>query len=362
MINNIKNHFFNLMPYGLLVKMRGKRYKASNILKLDPTISNIPQTDSQYKHIVSVQGFGFSGSGAVVDLLREFSNCLVLGSIDSEGSVTKGDRHINGEIDFLRHSGGFFEIERFLDDNNQFFKDALIKRFVRLVNSDAIFRDEKMAFLINQFYNQIIDFEIDTKGHCDYNWHISNNMYPDANIKVMKRFGVDEYRNICRKFLVSFFNLLYKKNYSHLVLDQLCGDMNFDFEKYQSYIPNLKLILVYRDPRDTYSYAIMKDVPWIPHDNVNNFIKWYNINIQKLDLNSKSYLAVRFEDLIFKYKDTTSLIESYLNLMPENHTRPFECLNPEESAKNIALWKNLPKYKQDMGIIYKSLKDYCIVS
>ena len=356
---NLKRVIINLLPYGFVRYSYAKKYREGNIIKYNQSLPNIEDSESKFKNIVSIQGFGFSGSGAVVDYLREFSNCLVLGSIDTEGSVAKGKRHVNGEIDFLRHAGGLFEFENYVNDNNPFSKDALIKRFILLVNSESIFHEKRMEVLINRFYNQLIDFEIDTRGHDDFNWHLANILSPDSKIKVMKPLCLDDYRDLCRRLLTSMLNLFHKEKYSYLVLDQFCSDGNFDFKKYRTYIPNLKIIFVYRDPRDTYAYSIMKNITWIPHDNVEKFVKWYKNAKYKLDFYSRDFLLIRFEDLVMNYEKTTKMIVEYLDMQMGFHTYPHSCFLPEESAKNIAIWKRLEGKEDDLEIIKTELSEYC---
>lgn len=354
-----KRQIVNFLPYGLWKKISVKRYLQRKRIQYNPSFPDIEDVKTQFQNIVSVQGFGFSGSGAVVDLLREFTPCLVLGSIDREGSKTKSKHRVNGEMDILRHSGGLFEIEKYLSDNNLFIKDALIKRFVKLVDRSPIFINPKARHLANQFYSQLIDFEIDTKGVNSYNKHLANDFLPDSNIKVMKDLSIEQYRVICKKFLSSLFNLFYSEGYRYYVLDQLCCDFNFNYDQSLQYIPNLKTIIVYRDPRDVYAYSIIKDVPWIPHSNVNDFIKWYKINNKNLDFLSPHHLIVRFEDLVFDYEAQKRNILNYLAMREEEHVNQYECFDPKESAKNVAIWKLLSNNEQNMSQILHELPDYC---
>ena len=347
------------MPYGIIKTMARKKYEKRNYIHYTPSLPDIEEEESRFKNIISVQGFGFSGSGAVLDFLREFPTCIVFGSVDIEGSKTKVKRHINGEIDFLRHAGGLFEIEQYLLDNNLFSKDALMKRFVRLINYCPLFEGDEAKLLVNQFYNQLIQFEIDTKGRNSYNAHTSNELFPDSNIKVMRQLSIEQYRVLCRRFLTSFFNLYHCDNSQYFVVDQLCNDFNFDYEKYIHYIPNLKTIVVYRDPRDVYAYSIKKNIAWIPHSNVEEFICWYQINKQKLDLHSPNNLVLRFEDVVFNYENESNRIIDYLGLTHKEHKNQFGCLDPQESAKNIGIWKTLADYHQDMDKISAALSECC---
>lgn len=353
-----KKIIFDLLPFGLIRNIQAKRYPNKSILINYQNLPDISDCCSKFKHVVSVQGTGFSGSGAIVDLLREYSCCLTLGSVDKEGSKTVGPM-TNGEIDFLRHSGGLFEIEHYLDDNNLFTKDALIKRFEKMVNSNAFFKHNQIKILTCQFYNQLIALEIDTKGHSDYNSHLLNPLYPNTNIKVMRFFSLSKYRDLCRRYVTSVFNVFGRDGIDYLVLDQLCGDFNYDNDRNLQYIPNLKTIFVFRDPRDTYTYAVSKDIPWIPHDTVDKYILWYKMNLRKLDFASEDYLIIRFEDLVLNYDKNVKIVEEYLELTEKKHTKKKENFAPSESIRNISIWKTLEGHQCELDKIKEKLPEFC---
>lgn len=355
---NYKKFVVNIVPYGLAKKVLSRRFRTNHVIQYDPTLPDIPSEVSKFKNVIAIMGLGFSGSGAVIDFLREFENCLVLGTIDEDGSVAKGNRNINGEINILRNSGGLFEIEKYLSDNNLFSKDALMKRFRRLVNSSPIFENPASRQLVNMFYNQIIELEIDTRGQEDFNGHLANVIYPDCNIKIMKRLEQSQYIDLCKRFLTKLFNQFSKDSYSYLVMDQLVSDFNYDFKRYKDYIPNIKVIIVVRDPRDTYAYSLMKDVPWIAHDSVDNFITWYKACRQLLKSEKDDYMLINFEDLVLDYDNVSKTIIQYLNLEGVCRNQ-FSCLDPEVSKKNISIWKTVEGRAQEMDQIYDELKEYC---
>lgn len=355
---SIKSFLTELVPYCIIKKRCAVRYKKQTRIHLDKSLPPIAETTSKFEFMVSVQGLGFSGSGAVVDLLREYPSCLVLGTIDVDGSQTKGDRNKNGEVDILRHSGGLFEIENYLLNNNPFHKDALMKRFIRLVDTTDIFKIPELRMLANQFYNSLVEFEINTEGHFDYNAHLANVMRPDSNIKVMKDLTVAEYQYICRNFLASLTNFFYEDGKTHIVLDQSCQDGNYDTKRNLKYLPNLKTIVVYRDPRDVYFYAVTRGVTWIAHNNVDTFISWFKNEVRLLELNSEDYLVIRFEDLINNYPNQVEKIEDYLGLDSHSHNK-FRNLNPDISRKNIGIWKSMPSLTSDYEVIKNTLPIYC---
>ena len=98
--------------------------------------------NKSYKQVVSVQGLGHSGSGAVLDVLCEMESCNVLGT-DENFKVLGIDHKGAFEVDFLRLAGGLFEFEKYLGSNNVFQNDALINRFISYLNSFKLFREDK---------------------------------------------------------------------------------------------------------------------------------------------------------------------------------------------------------------------------
>lgn len=352
----IKKQIKKILPYSYIIN----RYDSSKFIN-DYVIWKRKQfTDknvkSLYRTIVSVQGFGFSGSGAVVDLLREYPSCQVLGGVDDD-SVDQTIGHKFDEFDFLRHSGGFYDIEKHLGHNNIFINDGVINRFVKLVYYSSLYRnfpDCHNAFYY--FLDSITDIEMTNLNARYFNANIFRHDNK-SSIFFLKDLSVKDYRGICNRCLNLIFNSLYEEGKDILVADQMCCDFEFDIERDMQYIDNLKSIIIYRDPRDIYSYAVSHNVEWIAHDNVSLFINWYKHLLKKFDKSISNALIVRFEDLILNYDKTIPLIESYLLL--DNHKYKFMNLDPNLSKKNIGIWKESSLPKDDFDSIKKELGFLC---
>ena len=303
--------------------------------------------------IVSVNGFGFSGSGAVMDLLREYSNTYVIGTVDYEGSAASRDMHFE-EVDILRLAGGLFEVERFLRSNNVFQNDALLHRVVAQIEHSEIFR--KIPSTREYFYeylHQICDILA-----CSPKWQYYNQF---LDYKQNNDISINQYRSICRRLLNSIFSIIKSDSQKQiLVLDQFINDFEFDVVRYKEYVPNLKIIMIYRDPRDVYAFANIKNVEWIPHHSLEVFIKWNNIiyknyNCKEHDL----YYALQFERLIEEYEKVVPVLERYIGVEDAVHNRKGECLNPAESRKNIHLWKKDINNQEIYNNIKMQLSQLC---
>ena len=125
-----------------------------------------------------------------------------------------------------------------------------------------------------------------------------------------------------------------------LVLDQIVNDWEFETKRYSEYIPNLKIIAVYRDPRDVYTFAKLANVQWIPHKSVDVFVKWYQILIRHFNVNEQNvYLSISFESLICQYDEMVGMVEQFLGLRHASHTKRGMCLDISSSRKNIGVWR-----------------------
>lgn len=344
------------LPYNYVAKRYDTTPFIKEYLEWKSKGESIIDYSDRYQTIVSVQGFGFSGSGAVVDLLREYESCQVLGGYDYEsGDIIKDDKF--GEFDFLRHSGGFYDIERHLGYNNIFINDGVINRFIKMVFFSGIYKNFPESHpIFYDFLNSITDLELLNLNGRYYNpYQYMHDKY--SSIFFLKEMTIEEYRICCRNCLNALFGLFHQKSKSILVADQMCCDLEFDTDRDKSYFNNLKTIMVYRDPRDVYAYAVMKDVEWIEHKNVDGFIKWYNNLLRKFDRIGTDTLVVRFEDLLINYDVTISKIEDYVGI--SNHKYKFRNLKPDVSKKNIGIWRNTKLNKEDFEIIKKNLGSLC---
>lgn len=314
---------------------------------------------SPFETVVSVQGFGYSGSGAVVDLLREYDTIFVIGSVDYEGSVSSRSQHCE-EVDILRLAGGLFEVERFLGSNNIFQNDALLHRVIAQIENSEIYKaiPETHPYFY-EYLNRICDVLTDSPQDQYYNTHL----YYGDNFEIfyLKEISLNEYREICRQLLNSLFTIIKGESVAPiLVLDQFVSDSEFDVKKYLCYIPNLKLITVYRDPRDVFTFARLDDVGWIPHTSADVFVKWYNIMMRHFNVSENSkYLVVRFEELIDDYDLIVDTIERYIGVNKKHHVEGCNNFNPTFSRKNMYIWKHSTDETDSYDTIYSHLHQFC---
>jgi hypothetical protein len=349
-----------LLPY-FVIEYQRKREKKNSIANIwqnrkDKTIPEQVSVQPTFKYVVSAQGFGHSGSGALIDMLREFPKATVIGGVDRNGSQSSREESLF-EFDIIRLAGGLFEIEKLIESKNIFINDALIKRFIfflddfikkcRGLNKDK-FQNAAIIFL-----NHIIDFSLNDLKHNYFNSHLKYEVC-NTNIYFLKRQTKEQYIHHCFEFLQSVF-LIVGDNHL-LVLDQLFSDIENDFIRNKKYVPNLKTIAVQRDPRDVFFTLTIK---FIPRYDAEIFVKWYNTVLNGYPYVHPDALNLRFEDLIFNYDCEREKILDFLDLTPNDHAYPKTKFVPEISAKNVGLWKGRTEYKAQIACIETHLAKWC---
>lgn len=355
-LGRLKHYIKQIMPYRWVLQYEEKRDFFAQYFAWKETNPQVEfDTESKWETIVGVSGYGYSGSGAVVDLLREYDDCLVHGMAEggSKSIIAADDL---GEIELIKNAGGLLELDSVVDAHSNFFiQDEALKRFGKTVSRETIFsRDQRYRDYIFLFFDSMIEDVIrDTKGTLSF-------VMPRLrdNIFTLRPYTKKEYYALCQRFLYSLFNIQYDGKHKYLVLDQLVVANTSDASYARNFLPNMKNIFVWRDPRDIYVIAKELDLIWLEHDTVEHFIRRIKRMYSGINEEDKSCLYVRFEDLILNYDNTCKKIEEYLNL--GEHKRPQSCLDTSISCKNIGKWKKSKDIPQeDFDKIYKAFPEYC---
>lgn len=337
------------------------------------------EPDTVYQHLICITGFGYSGSGTLLDFFSEFDNTTVIGwhDIDYSGDVIYKTKPILSELDFLRHYGGIFSLEDHIESLNPFIKDVIIKQLITLTEYNyrhgGIYTDKYME-LTNEFINKLLDFKIKSHSgglsycpelairlpnHREYK-NLSSpfvlNYHKEAYIYYPKTMSKKEYQILASEYIHNVLLTIPSKPY--LILDQLLSDGNPDIEYHKKYCGKFKQLCVYRDPRDVFVTSILKNTNWIPKD-VDTFIKWYRRMVHPYYVYShEDFLMIRFEDFVLDYDVIIKNIMKFINISPNRHINPKKGFIPDVSRMNIGLWK---KYSDIESIkkIENELYEYC---
>ena len=101
--------------------------------------------------------------------------------------------------------------------------------------------------------------------------------------------------------------------------------------------------------------SILLTVPHVP--SADKYISWVSTFYKYFELDSKEYLVVRYEDLIFDYEAQKEKIERYLGL--SKHNSPKSCFDPSISCKYVGMWKQSNLNPDLFNIIQQRLSQYC---
>jgi len=329
---------------------------------------------------ISVAGYGSTGSSAVVDLLSEVSSC---------------NMGINDEFRFIQDPDGLEDLCSNLRDSWGWVRsDAFIRRFIKY--TDIIgrsgnyfqFNGKLDIFFNNKFFyyrDEFLENIIDTKwnGYWFYHDYHERNVF-EVFLEKLKRYtfkygvskkmirkmtkkstmyfvrhdvDIDKYAKI---FIQQLFEEVIKdKNKNKIILDQLV--LPYNRYKFDAIFPNLKHIIVDRDPRDVYLDAMTYNAYPITND-IHTFISFYESSRMKEKVvNDSVTLKIQFEDLIYQYKETKNKIFEFLNINHSEHINKDLKLDINISKKNTQTWKRkeFEKYSSDIKIIEKNLARWC---
>lgn len=357
----IKKILRGLLPYGIVrICQKKKAYKEKfydEYLKyVKAGIHCDFATKIPVKTVVSVQGLGYTGASAVVDILREYDNTMVVGAVMSEdGSLAKQNSEAY-EVEFLRRGGGLLELEKFVGGANHAQEDAAIKRLILLLESSPFYSIPEARQFCFEFIYRISENYAEGLSHTYINGHLSPlNEQTTNDILQLKDLSVIQYRSICKDFLNSILSIYGACDNDILVMDSLFGDSEYNIKRNMDYIPTLKTIIVYRDPRDVYAFARIRNIEWIPAD-INNFIEWWKRKIKYLKMGeANDYLVVRFEDVVRNYENTLEKIEGYLDI--KSHTKPKTAFDPAVSNRNVGIYANHPEYQNEYAKLAETFEN-----
>lgn len=335
---------------------------------------------------IAVTGYYGTGSSAIIDFLSEFKNvkCAI------------GNRYEH--YPFLGQNAIFDLENRLFDENsNYMIRDYAINEFIKEMkrqnnNNFGWFGSYKKLFG-NKFMDSVNKFvnAISTTKDCKSFTQVKKikhtplkailqigakiilkrKIYDLGRVYVYDKNPIrfltvnhDEFMVKAKEFINEYFAMCQIENnhmvYDHLLLPEQTRIFNKFFDD------DCKLIVVDRDPRDVYllseyywSTAKFGAQPGIYPDGVNGFCEhWYNTHkfLNEIDnLNVNNILFVQFEDLVYKYDETTQKIMEFCGLSKEQHIKPKQIFNPSKSINNTQIFNLKNEFEEDANEIKNKL-------
>lgn len=329
--------------------------------------------------IISCASYYGTGSSAITDFVSEFNNVF---------SFT------NEEFRFIQDPDGISDLEfNLVECFNRHNSGHALKRYKKLVdfyNGNFLSKKYSKYFgenwekYSNKYIEDLTDFSY--KGWWMYDLYDRGTFFyfrkrlinmllhktiwrhsPDKQFNSMKNEitycshpTLNKFLEATRNYIHSLFSSVLPKDKEIIMVDQLLPPMNLT--RYLRYFKDpIQVVVVDRDPRDVF---ILDKYVWkdgmVPND-VDIFIKWYKYtrSHRKVEnMNNANVKFIKFEDLIYKYDDTTGDLINWLNLKKEDHINKFKFFNPSVSKKNTMTWKDYPESKIEVKKIENELKEY----
>lgn len=332
---------------------------------------------------VDVSGFLFSGSSAVVDLLKEFngfyeSKAEIRFISDPYGIVQMEDAIVNkwGLItstaaisDFItmckkgcRYGKGLFSPAGFSLKKNisPQFMDITYEYIDEL--TDYYYKKDYYHYKFKKSY---LKFVTDR-----YRWaieYLTKGKLKTANRNIAQCYfshPTQERFNVATK---RYFDRLFENHTeggngkSFVILDQAVAANNS--EVIRRYFTKAKMIIVDRDPRDMYVDEILwgsnLDKDYQTREAGHRYALRAKALREGIKL-SEDVIKVQFEDLILNYDETVSRIMAFIGIGKEYHCQKNKFLKPEVSRKNIGLWKkHYNECKDALDVISEELSELC---
>ena len=326
---------------------------------------------------VIARGYMWSGSSAVVDILREFSPCYFSGHEFDVISYPYGLGQLFHSVVTCqsgRDIGDFIDFTKFLYRSPTLFKmgsnyrEVYGENFMRatedFVSSLVEFEHGEMSFFkmgaVETFIKQAI---------------LRASVILKRRLHLMKRFIVlgkkayftdvdaQKFITAAKKYIDDIFAPIVPAGTKHVILDQAVSVG--DYVNQMKFLRDSKMIVVDRDPRDSYAdilndgHPILREGILGQKHRVDVYLRLHNKsrrNQQQLK-NDPNVLFLRFEDLIYHYDEALQRIIDFVGLDPADHIYKRKYFNPDISIKNIGMWKDILT-DDEVNAITAELSDY----
>lgn len=322
--------------------------------------------------VIGVCGYGYTGTGAVFSLLKEFENirCLPGGRDDIEFTIS----YIPDGLEDL-------EYHLCTNPSKGVGCDTAIYRFQLLIDnftrSHNRFTNGKFREISNKYIDSLVQVEYTAFRTFEYDRSTSclkkySKLIRNTQKNILKKFGIDRvcfpsrkrYISICpnnfetktRDYISKIINLENKSQC--LLLNQPFSVTNPSNS--MRFFEDPYCIIVDRDPRDLYimaKYVYGTFAKFIPTENVQKFITYYKALRSTNFPSNNRILNIRFEDLIYHYDEALSKIENFLGNKLGNHINKYNFFDPNESIQNTNIYK-LYNDSLDIQNIEEQLKEW----
>lgn len=321
--------------------------------------------------IINISGYGYSGASAYRDLLKEYEcvECFPYefqiiqqpdGILDLEDSLVTNPRRIRINTSIVRFKKNIYS------KRNDAYQSLSNGEF-RKISEDYINSMISAKWNGRSTYDPIdISPEYDRRNVKFYPYKIIEKILKKSGI-LSSRIGMkeryyatlseEEFALKTRDYLNSVMEACGINQGMNIILEQAFSIEN-PIRGKEFFVSPVKSIVVDRDPRDVYilTNVIFKSKSvFMPNNcNVVQFVEYYKgLHSKCISCSEVKYL--KFEDLVFKYNETVSMLEEWLGI---KQIRRKAFFLPECSVANTKLFCGFHEYDNDIKYIEEHLVDY----
>lgn len=332
-------------------------------------------------------GFCGTGSSAVEDILLEYDCCTV-------GDYSRFEHVLFYVPD------GLFDLEDRIVHNNSFHMfDGAIKRFYQAMRrlNDHNFHwfggygkrtGNQFMEIVNEFVESLIQYrtegywsddirsvrtvkgtikDILTTGRIFDTENGKRNKIDDSddNTIYFSFLTKEQFLQKARVFVKNYIDMVrgncVEKNF---IFDQLILPQHINRVKDYFDLNTTRVVLVDRDARDLYvlskyvwPYQSGRTNKYFP-DSVEDFVPFHKGMRRNVEERNELLLRIQFEDLIYKYEESLQIIENFLELEEEAHSKKGQCFQMEKSIKNTQNFLIDPLWKEEVKELVDLIPEY----
>lgn len=120
---------------------------------------------------------------------------------------------------------------------------------------------------------------------------------------------------------------------------------------------NTKAIYVHRDPRDVFMTSVTENLDVIPVDSVESFARWFQIAMPKPDMHDPRIRVIAFDDLVQKPDLVLDHLADFLGIQETSGPLRRTLFNPDVSAKNSGKWRRYED-QEKMQQVWDATQDH----
>lgn len=327
-------------------------------------------------YVIGTCGFCATGSSAVTDYLKEFDDVVTLDNFEftlpyrTDGLQDLAFHLHEGSV---KHNSAWIAIKRFKklcygygcrelkrDTHGEFVKltEDYLKSIIQAewVGAEVHESEEVVRSIFMRGIRKLKLFKYVYSFEQKRGTELA--LYPLR--KMTFAANPDDFDEKTKRYVMSVLDALGRQRDKSIALDQPFAGNNpqatFPF------FENPLAIVVDRDPRDYYmfykKFLYAKGRRAAPIGNVKDFITFYRKERENMPYlqDDPRILRIQFEDMIYRYDETTKKIRDFCGLGHANRKRKL--FAPEMSINNTQVFKRYPEYAEDINYIEENLKEY----